>query len=414
MEEWKPEPLVPPSRPSFQPVESGPLVISGPCGLVVKSSRGERLENWSSHNFLGLQNNEQITEAAIETVRGYGVGACGPAGFYGSMDVHLNLERQLARLLEVEEAIVYAQGFMAVASVIPAFCKRGDIIVADDGVSFAGQTGLEIARSHIYFFAHNDMSDLERVLQLVDEHCRRKKMPLSRRFILVEGLYAKYGDKCPLPEIIRIKHKYKYRLIIDETLSFGTLGPRRLGITDHYGIPASDVEIIAGSFSASLGSSGGFCAGAHAVVDHQRLSSQAYCFSAALPALLAVATSVALDQICDDSSFTQRLSRNMHLFNQTLLGALPPAFVLIGDEDSPLRLLQLLTRSEDESREVAVMDSIVSKMRKAGYLLCRDRHVESREKFIPPPLLKICISAGFSEEQVRGFSTTLLDSLKAV
>lgn len=376
---------------------------------------GDRqVQNWASNNFLGIQNNEKITEAAIEAIRNCGVGACGPAGFYGSMDVHLELEKQIAELLNVEEAIVYSQGFMAVASVIPAFCKRGDIIVTDDGISFAGQTGLEISRSHVYFFSHNDMDDLERVLQMVDADCKMKKMPLSRRFILVEGLYAKHGDKCNLPEIVALKKKYKYRLILDETLAFGTLGSKGLGTIDLFGMSSQDVEIITGSFSASLGSSGGFCAGSHAVIDHQRLSSQAYCYSAALPALLAVSTSVALRLIQERPFVLKQLQENIKAFNSIVGKKLPKRFTIDGDQDSPLKFLRLAHRHEDVEHEVALMNAIYKQMRNHGYLLSRDKHVQDREKFVPPPSLKICFSAGFTRMETEKLAECLLDCLKSI
>ncbi|PJF20163.1 hypothetical protein PSACC_00031 [Paramicrosporidium saccamoebae] len=380
--------------------------------LNVTLTTGERLQNWATANYLGLQNNADITQAAIETVRQYGVGACGPAGFYGSMDVHLDLEKQLAQILGTEEAIVYSQGFMAVASVIPAFCKRSDIIVADSGVSFAGQTGLEISRSQVYFFEHNDMEDLERVLKQVDQDCLRKKMPLSRRFIVAEGLYAKHGDKCPLPKIIELKERYKYRLMLDESLSFGCIGPRGLGISDYFGIPATKIDIIAGSFSQALGSSGGFCAGSHHVVDHQRLSSQAYCFSAALPPLLAVATSLALQQVESCPEVIHDLRRNMTVFNAVLETSLPKRFVVNGDRDSPLRFVRLSTRHEDPEHEVSVMNVIVKEMRKRGFLVTRDKHVQSREKFIPPPSVKVCLSSGFSEKETNTFANALIESMR--
>lgn len=330
------------------------------------------------------------------------------------MDVHLELESEIARLLQVEEAIVYSQGFMAVASVIPAFCKRGDIIVADDGISFAAQTGLEISRSEVYFFRHNDMDDLIRVLDCVNQDCKRKKMPLSRRFIVVEGLYSKTGDKCPLPKIMEIKSRYKYRLILDESLSFGCLGARGLGITDFYGIPASSVDIIAGSFSNCLGSSGGFCAGSHAVVDHQRLSSQAYCFSAALPALLAVSASLAMQQIEAQPGMLQDLRRNIAIFNSAIGPLEGQRFQIIGDHDSPLRFVRLAKPIDNgQEEEVRIIGEVLERMRQRGYLLTIPRHAP-KEKFPARPAVKICISAGFSEEETRAFSDVLVATLRAV
>ncbi len=371
-------------------------------------STGEVVQSWSSCNLLGAQNSAAVTEAAIEAVRGYGVGACGPAGFYGSMDVHLKLEKEIAAKLGVEEAIIYSQGFMAVASVIPAFSKRGDILVADSAVSFAIQTGLEISRSHVYFFEHNDMDDLERVLKQIDAECKAKKRPLSRRFIVVEGLSGKTGEKCLLPQLLEIKKRYKYRIIVDESLSFPCLGPNGGGISDYFGTSAREIDIIAGSFSNSIGSSGGFCAGSHHTVDHQRLSSQAYCFSAALPALLAVSASTVLAQVGPESKMISDMSKNIETFNDNFARRLPKKFVLIGDEDSPLRMLRLTLRHEDVEHEEGLLDEIVKEMRARGFLLTRSCHVVSREKFIPPPSIRVGISAGFTTEEVVAFCQSLL------
>lgn len=167
----------------------------------------KQLLNLASSNYLGLCSSEQIRDKAIETLRNYGVGSCGPPGFYGTIDVHMDLEKNLAAFIGVEEAIIYAQAFSTISSVIPAFAKRGDMIVvyvsgriiylfillstpkplllfffffavtyricifafllcpSDDGVNFAVQKGVLISRSNVRRFKHNDLDDLERVLE---------------------------------------------------------------------------------------------------------------------------------------------------------------------------------------------------------------------------------------------------------
>lgn len=163
-----------------------------------------------------------IKERAIKTLRTYGVGPCGPPGFYGTQDVHQQIEQDVASHLGVPASIVYAQSFSTISSVIPAFAKRGDIIVADKAVNYAVRKGLQISRSTIRWYEHNDMADLERVLStLVRENARK---PLTRRFILTEGLFENTGDMVDLPKIVQLKHKYKFRVILDETWSYGILG----------------------------------------------------------------------------------------------------------------------------------------------------------------------------------------------
>lgn len=116
--------------------------------------------------------------------------------------MHIELEQKLASFFGTESAIIYAQGFSTVASAIPAFAKRGDIIVADDGISFATQKGIDISRSQIHFFRHNDMDDLERVLEKIRIEEIKKKKPLTRKFLVVEGLYLNSGEIAPLPKLV--------------------------------------------------------------------------------------------------------------------------------------------------------------------------------------------------------------------
>ena len=145
--------------------------------------------------------NENLKEKAIQTLRTYGVGPCGPPGFYGTQDVHMKLEADIATFLGTPACIVYAQAFSTISSVIPAFSKRGDIIVADKAANYAIRKGIEISRSTVRWFEHNDLDDLERVLQRVVKEQAGK--PLTRRFILTEGLFENIGDMVDLPRLVR-------------------------------------------------------------------------------------------------------------------------------------------------------------------------------------------------------------------
>jgi len=118
--------------------------------------------------------------------------------------VHLDLEREVADFLGAEDAIFYSQGFSTTVSVIPAFCKRGDIIIADRGVSFGIQKGMQISRSTIRWYDHNDLQSLEEVLVSLEKERKRKKMPLTRRFIVTEGIFERDGAMVDLPKLVRI------------------------------------------------------------------------------------------------------------------------------------------------------------------------------------------------------------------
>jgi serine palmitoyltransferase len=158
--------------------------------------------NLASYNFYNFIANEELKEKAIKTLRKYGVGPCGPPGFYGTQDVHMQTEADVAAHLGTAACIIYAQSFSTISSVIPSFSKRGDIVVADKSVNYAVRKGIQISRSTIRWYEHNDMKDLERVLQKVTKE--QAKKPLTRRFIITEGLFENIGDVVDLPKLVCI------------------------------------------------------------------------------------------------------------------------------------------------------------------------------------------------------------------
>lgn len=157
--------------------------------------------NLASYNFYNLVTNEALKERAIQTLRTYGVGPCGPPGFYGTQDVHMKLEADIASFLGMPSCIIYAQAFSTASSVIPCFSKRGDIIVADKASNYSIRKGIQISRSSVQWYEHNDMEDLQRVLaKVTKEHAKK---PLTRRFIITEALSDTVGDITDLPKIVR-------------------------------------------------------------------------------------------------------------------------------------------------------------------------------------------------------------------
>lgn len=123
--------------------------------------------------------------------------------FTPQVDVHIDLERNIAEFLGTEASILYSQGFSTISSVIPAFCKRGDVIVADRSVNFAIQKGIQISRSTIRWYDHNDLKSLEEVLISVEKERKKRKGPLTRRFIITEGIFERDGEMADLPKLVR-------------------------------------------------------------------------------------------------------------------------------------------------------------------------------------------------------------------
>jgi serine palmitoyltransferase len=260
----------------------------------------------------------------------------------------MKTEADVAAHIGVRACIIYAHSFSTISSVIPAFSKRGDIIVADKAVNFAIRKGLQLSRSTVRWYEHNDMADLERVLKRVSEEQKGKE--LKRKFIVTEGLFENVGDIVDLPRVVsrlcsllslltegsplalsksyihkwsnpaadtcpnhpqlELKTRHKFRLILDETWSYGILGRTARGATEHFRLDPSGVDMIIGSLSAALCAAGGFCAGSEEVVEHQRLSAAAYTFSAALPAMMTVTASETMRLLQEDGGYQSQLREN--------------------------------------------------------------------------------------------------------
>ena len=292
VDEWTPEPLVGRTNAFEEGELEKRIVVVGPTGPRVKLNTGRTVTNLASYNFYNFNANENLKERAIQTLRTYGVGPCGPPGFYGTQDVHMKVEADIAAFLGTTACIIYAQAFSTISSVIPAFSKRGDVIVCDKGCNYAIRKGVQISRSHVRWFEHNDVEDLQRVLAKVVKEFGKKA--LTRRFIITEGLFENSGECVDLVRVIELKLKYKFRLILDETWSFGVLGRTGRGVTEHQHVDSAEVDLIVGSMAGPLAAAGGFCAGSDDVVEHQRITAAAYTYSAALPAMAAVTASETL------------------------------------------------------------------------------------------------------------------------
>jgi len=318
VDEWTPEPLAAELSPQEKADLSSVPVIAGPTGPKPKLTNGKTVLNLASYNFTGLAGNEVINEKAVDVLRRYGLGSCGPPGFYGTQDVHIQLEQDIADFLGTEATILYSQAFSTISSVIPAFSKRGDIIVADRGVNFAIQKGLQISRSTIRWYDHNDLHSLEQVLESVEKERRKKNLPLTRRFIVTEGIFDRDGLMSDLPKLVELKIKYKYRLVLDESISFGSVGRTGRGLTELFNVPATQVDMLVGSVATGLAAGGGFCAGSRNVVSHQRINGTSFVFSAAMPAVLAVAASEGINILRNTPSILSTLQENIRAIHAIL------------------------------------------------------------------------------------------------
>jgi serine palmitoyltransferase len=302
IEDWIPEPLVLDVRNDEKwQLETNPL-IEGPVTKKVtvhcNNTVTEDVINFASLDFLGMSTDTVVKANSIECIREVGVGACGPPNFYGTQSVHVRFCEDLAKFLDAEDSIIYGQDFATPISVLPCFLKRGDIVIVDGGANIALQKAALISRCNIEWYNHNDLDHLEEILESLVEDLNDG--PLNRKFIVTEGLSENFGDSPDLKRLVEIKNKYKFRLILDESTSIGTLGNNGRGLAEVYNIPRNQIEITIGSMARAFGASGGFCVGDKDMIYHQILTSNAYVFSAALPPYVAKAASTVLQHLTNN------------------------------------------------------------------------------------------------------------------
>uniref|UniRef100_A0A7S4EHV8 serine C-palmitoyltransferase n=1 Tax=Pseudo-nitzschia australis TaxID=44445 RepID=A0A7S4EHV8_9STRA len=338
--------------------------------------------NFCNFDFLGFQTSDVLRRASTKALNKYGCGSCGPRGFYGTIDVHLQLEKNMARFCNTDQAILYSDGASACSSTVAAFAKRGDLLVVDEGVYEPLSKGVFLSRANVHWFRHNDVQDLERVLKELQATDRKlgRKPTAQRRFIVVEGLYKNLGTIAPLDKIVALKHEYKYRLILDESFSFGTLGKTGRGVLEEHGKrPMYDAEITTIALENSLGSIGGVTVGNEEVVDHQRLSAAGYCFSASAPPFTSSASVESLRLLEERPELVQRLQSNVKYTYKRLLEKVEEHntknndnhntacyaynLVVTSDSRSPIVVLQLERESVYES---AIMSGIMRECLQRG------------------------------------------------
>ncbi|XP_071842991.1 serine palmitoyltransferase 1-like [Apostichopus japonicus] len=409
IQDWEPEPLVPYTPEDHPDLKPRVVTKQSPTSLVVNGKEGI---NMATLNFLGMIGRKETEEAGLKAAATYGVGSCGPRGFYGTIDVHLFLEEKLAQFFGVEQAILYSYGFSTVASAIPAYAKRGDIIYCDEGVSFPIQMGLLASRSKLKFFKQNDMDDLQRLLE--DQESLDKKNPkkakVTRKFLVVEGLYGNYGTIVPIAKLIEFKYKYKVRIFMDESYSFGVLGATGRGVTEYANVKIEDVDLITISMEMALGTMGGFCLGTQYVIDHQSLCGLGYCFSASLPPLLASAAHAAIDCLEEDPGMCERL-RNKASYVHEKLNQID-GITVSGALISPVKHVRLAESIGDIESDKNLLQSVVDKALDRGLVLSVAKYLEDEESFLPPPSIRVTVNTELTEEMLDKGVSILKDLLE--
>ncbi|MBQ6652714.1 MAG: aminotransferase class I/II-fold pyridoxal phosphate-dependent enzyme [Prevotella sp.] len=242
---------------------------------------GHNVLMFGSNAYTGLTGDPRIIQAAKDALDKYGSGCAGSRFLNGTLDIHVKLEKELAAFEGKEDAIGFSTGFSVNQGVIPALLGKDDYVICDDRDHASIVDGRRLAFAKQLHYKHNDMADLERVLQ---------KLPQEAiKLIVVDGVFSMEGDLCKLPEIIALKHKYNCSVMVDEAHGIGVFGRQGRGVCDHFGL-TDEVDLIMGTFSKSLASIGGFIASDFDTINWLRHSCRSYIFSASnTPAATAAA-----------------------------------------------------------------------------------------------------------------------------
>ena len=242
---------------------------------------GRKVLMFGSNSYLGLTNHPKVIEAAVEATRKYGTGCAGSRFLNGTLDLHLQLEKELAEFVGKEDAIIYSTGFQVNLGVVSCVTGREDYVICDELDHASIVEGRRLSFSTILKFKHNDMESLEKELQ----KCR----PDAVKLIVVDGVFSMEGDIANLPEIVRLSKKYDANIMVDEAHGLGVLGNHGRGTCDHFGL-TKEVDLIMGTFSKSLAAIGGFIAADESIINYLRHNSRSYIFSASnTPAATAAA-----------------------------------------------------------------------------------------------------------------------------
>lgn len=444
IDDFKPIPLCPPLSIRDRIALNDKIILKNQPGTLcnIESKQQGKIINFSNYDFLGYGERQELKDAASSALSKYGCGSCGPRGFYGTIDAHVYLEDAIAKFFGQEESIMYSDASSAVSSAIPAFSSRADLLVIDSGCNDAILTGCKLSRAKLRFFKHNDINDLQRILDDVEaEDKQMNRSTPQRRFIVIEGLYRNYGDIAPLDKIVEFKRKYKWRIFCDETCSFGVLGKHGIGITEHFNLPVSTIEILVASLATTLASVGGFCVGVHEVVEHQRLNGAGYCFSASAPPFLATVAQTALSILEKEGPLHLETLHKIKIFTINRLQSsaieetqtFPNLFDIVSSNDSPiihLRLKQqyrdtasisfedndeqLKNMSDEEllrlSEEIK-LQKIVSLARERGILISMTHYIDIPSGVssasssdiiptIPPPTIRVIVHSQHTEEYI--------------
>jgi len=278
---------------------------SGARGIV----NGKEVLMFGTNNYLGLSNHPKLKEAAIEAVKKYGAGSGSVRAIAGTMDLHLNLEKTIAKFKHTEDAIYFQTGFAANAGSIPAILTDKDLVISDELNHGSIIDGVRITKAERGIYKHNNMEDLANIL---DKAVKENKYRMI--YIITDGVFSMDGDIAPLDQIVKLKEQYDNVFIhVDDAHGDGVLGDHGRGIVNHFKVEGK-VEAEMGTFSKAFGVVGGLLACSSTMKEYLHNKARTYLLSGSAPPATVASCTAALELLEEDDTFVKKLWENTNYF----------------------------------------------------------------------------------------------------
>ena len=303
----------------------------------VEGSQGTHLEikgktylSFCSNNYLGLANNPLVIKAVKDAVGKYGWGAGASRLVSGNMRLHEVLEGEISRFKGKEASIVFPTGYMANLGTISSLVSKGDLIICDKLNHASIIDGCRLSGADFRVYPHCDMEKLENIL--------KKSTKYPRKLIVTDTVFSMDGDIAPLPDIVRIAHKYKAMVMVDEAHGTGVFGKKGMGVVEHFNL-SKKISIVMGTLSKAVGSLGGYVSGDADLINFLRNKARPFMYTTALPPAVCAASIAGIKLIRKNPSLRKSLWNNVRylkkeldLLNFNLIPSESPIIpILIGD-----------------------------------------------------------------------------------
>ena len=348
--------------------------------------------SYDIHNF---ENDAQRKEKLINIINEYGCGSCGPRNFYGGTLEHVELEEEIKKCYNINEAIVISYGHNTMSSVIPVYSKPGNVILVDELCNYTIQLGCRLGKGKVIKYKHNNINSLNEKLEEAKNLISSSYSLIS---IVTEGVFQHDYSLCPLKEIVDLKKKFlknnrslNLYIILDDSLGIGNIGSNLKGSLDYYGLNLKDdIDILCGSFEFCLNAVGGFLAGSITKIYKCRLFAAGYIFSASSPPYSCTAAKDSFEKIeKNGKQMKEQLDKVKKEF-YSKMKEVSDKFTIIGNEQSSC----ILIKCEN-------VDKIIDNLKNNGFYVTKQKHL--KEDWCQNEYIKVNLGVLFTNEKIKLF-----------